>query len=137
MKAVAKVIKKTDMTMTLNEKIISRLSVELRKRHKNQSDLARLTGMSRQYVYKIFNQKSTPTLNQIEKFLLPLGLTLQITDLRKPREYWVQLAQTQQPQDYVDELFLAEWNTTTDKQNTIRERLLSRYTAGHYYDTSE
>lgn len=137
MKAVAKVIKKTDMTMTLNEKIISRLSVELRKRHKNQSDLARLTGMSRQYVYKIFNQKSTPTLNQIEKFLLPLGLTLQITDLRKPREYWVQLTQTQQPQDYVDELFLAEWNTTTDRQNTIRERLLSRYTAGHYYDTPE
>lgn len=125
------------MTMTLNEKIISQLSVELRKRHKNQSDLARLTGMSRQYVYKIFNQKSTPTLNQIEKFLLPLGLTLQITDLRKSREYWVQLTHTQQPQDYVDELFLAEWNTTTDRQNTIRERLLSRYTAGHYYDTSE
>lgn len=123
--------------MTLNEKIISQLSVELRKRHKNQSDLARLTGMSRQYVYKIFNQKSTPTLNQIEKFLLPLGLTLQITDLRKSREYWVQLMHTQQPQDYVDELFLAEWNTTTDRQNTIRERLLSRYTAGHYYDTSE
>lgn len=137
MKASAKVIKKTDTTMTLNEKIISQLSAELRKRHKNQSDLARQTGMSRQYVYKIFNQKSAPTINQIEKFLLPLGLTLQITDLRKPREYWVQLTQTQQPQDYVDECFLVEWNTTTDRQNTIRERLLSRYTAGHYYDTSE
>ena len=121
--------------MTLAEKIGQELRDRRRERQTSTTKLEELSGITNSYISKIENGKHAASLTQMERLLLPLGCTLKVVEIRKPREYWQALASGEtQPEDLIDEHFIECWRETHEGQNMVRDRLISRFTVGHYFN---